>query len=575
MWRSWLARAVWDREVEGSSPFTPTIQEMILIVPIGAILFYNLEFFSKIEIIMFDKVKNLFKKDKTKKLEAVDFVVAFAGVLTFAALSLGNISRWSIWFDEAFSAYLIRFNYFDVARYTSTDVHPPLYYWILKFWSQVFGNSELALRSLSLVFILTAIIFVWYFIRKYFGRGASVVSMSLMAIAPLMMRYSEEARMYGMAMFIVVAATFTLFSIVKKPTKRKYIIYGVLISLGMWTHYFTAIMWLSHWAWRFWYVHRHKQSFWTKPWILTHIAAVASFVPWMPFMVKQLSGVQGGGFWIQPINFSTPFSFIGTIFMYRDSSESTGYFAILGIISLIIGISLAVKSFGKLKGDKKDLFSLICFMALMPMVILMILSLPPLRPSFVDRYLVPALPFWSALVGVSVATFWREKTKFRFNAAKILFVTCMIMSISGVFYLYQIGNYNKHANDNLMIRPLMQEIFKRANPGEKIVANSSWRFYETHYYQTEINPVYFEATDDIDWGSYDMLRYNDYRKIYDTPKFAADNGGEIWYVGDWKYGEVEFPKEGNWKIIQEVKAPGSNDSEKMIRAVKLRLTSAE
>ena len=24
VWRSWLARAVWDREVEGSSPFTPT-----------------------------------------------------------------------------------------------------------------------------------------------------------------------------------------------------------------------------------------------------------------------------------------------------------------------------------------------------------------------------------------------------------------------------------------------------------------------------------------------------------------------------------------------------------------------
>ncbi len=26
VWRSWLARAVWDREVEGSSPFTPTIE---------------------------------------------------------------------------------------------------------------------------------------------------------------------------------------------------------------------------------------------------------------------------------------------------------------------------------------------------------------------------------------------------------------------------------------------------------------------------------------------------------------------------------------------------------------------
>ena len=26
VWRSWLARAVWDREVEGSSPFTPTMR---------------------------------------------------------------------------------------------------------------------------------------------------------------------------------------------------------------------------------------------------------------------------------------------------------------------------------------------------------------------------------------------------------------------------------------------------------------------------------------------------------------------------------------------------------------------
>lgn len=30
VWRSWLARAVWDREVEGSSPFTPTMNEIIV-----------------------------------------------------------------------------------------------------------------------------------------------------------------------------------------------------------------------------------------------------------------------------------------------------------------------------------------------------------------------------------------------------------------------------------------------------------------------------------------------------------------------------------------------------------------
>ncbi len=34
VWRSWLARAVWDREVEGSSPFTPTIEKR---VPFGTL----------------------------------------------------------------------------------------------------------------------------------------------------------------------------------------------------------------------------------------------------------------------------------------------------------------------------------------------------------------------------------------------------------------------------------------------------------------------------------------------------------------------------------------------------------
>ena len=31
VWRSWLARAVWDREVEGSSPFTPTKKKPVYV----------------------------------------------------------------------------------------------------------------------------------------------------------------------------------------------------------------------------------------------------------------------------------------------------------------------------------------------------------------------------------------------------------------------------------------------------------------------------------------------------------------------------------------------------------------
>ena len=38
VWRSWLARAVWDREVEGSNPFTPTIEKTY---PFGWVFSYG------------------------------------------------------------------------------------------------------------------------------------------------------------------------------------------------------------------------------------------------------------------------------------------------------------------------------------------------------------------------------------------------------------------------------------------------------------------------------------------------------------------------------------------------------
>ena len=68
-------------------------------------------------------------------------------VTVFSGVVLGNMTRWSVWFDEAFSAYLARFNIVEIAHFTSLDVHPPLYYWLLKGWTVLFGHSALALRD--------------------------------------------------------------------------------------------------------------------------------------------------------------------------------------------------------------------------------------------------------------------------------------------------------------------------------------------------------------------------------------------------------------------------------------------
>ena len=66
------------------------------------------------------------------------------GVLILsAALQFTNMSRSSIWHDEGFTAMLVKkFSYLEIIARTARDVHPPLYYLLLKPWTSLFGYSE-------------------------------------------------------------------------------------------------------------------------------------------------------------------------------------------------------------------------------------------------------------------------------------------------------------------------------------------------------------------------------------------------------------------------------------------------
>jgi len=58
----------------------------------------------------------------------------------------------SFWRDEAFSYLLAKKSILEIITLTVRDFSPPLYYFLLHFWINAFGKSEVALRSLSLIF---------------------------------------------------------------------------------------------------------------------------------------------------------------------------------------------------------------------------------------------------------------------------------------------------------------------------------------------------------------------------------------------------------------------------------------
>src|SRR5690348_9191411 len=71
--------------------------------------------------------------------------VLAGGVLRFVTAS-------SLWLDEALSVNIARLPVGDIGPWLRHDGHPPLYYWLLHGWIELFGSGDVAVRALSGVF---------------------------------------------------------------------------------------------------------------------------------------------------------------------------------------------------------------------------------------------------------------------------------------------------------------------------------------------------------------------------------------------------------------------------------------
>lgn len=178
----------------------------------------------------------------------ISIIVPIIAGLILLVCAIMNLNS-SIWFDEAYSAYLVRGDFKQIWEMTAVDVHPPLFYFLLKIWSIMFGTSAVAMRFMSVFFGLIAIVFIFHLVKKWFGVKVASVATLTAAVSPMLVRYSQEMRMYTLVLLIVVMATYYLTLALEKGTERSgrkyWVVYAVLMAIGMWTHYFSAFMWIA------------------------------------------------------------------------------------------------------------------------------------------------------------------------------------------------------------------------------------------------------------------------------------------------------------------------------------------
>ena len=170
------------------------------------------------------------------------------GLTLFAAvLRLSTLDLQSFWYDEAFTPiHVLHPSLWATLRsVTHTENTPPLWYMLEWADSRLLGTGEVALRLPSALAGIATVPVAWAIAREIEGsptRRAAVVCAAIVAVNPLFVWYSQEARAYALFVLTAALAMLCFLRALREPTTRRMALFALTGALALLTHYFAVFL---------------------------------------------------------------------------------------------------------------------------------------------------------------------------------------------------------------------------------------------------------------------------------------------------------------------------------------------
>jgi uncharacterized membrane protein len=164
-------------------------------------------------------------------------LTALAAVLRFATLGLQAYHH-----DEIVTASRILRGSFwhamDAVGFSESA--PPLYYALAWFWTQLTGTGEFGLRSISALAGVATVPVAYLIGIELRGRRAGLWAAALVAVNPMLLWYSQEARAYALLALLCAVSLLFCARALRRGERRDFVLWGVFSGLALGTHYFAA-----------------------------------------------------------------------------------------------------------------------------------------------------------------------------------------------------------------------------------------------------------------------------------------------------------------------------------------------
>ena len=337
-----------------------------------------------------------FEFDRKNKDIIGQFFFALSFIL-FVYMLITPLDHLILHVDEYFTLTLINFDLDGMIGLTAADVHPPLYYLILKFAMTVFGffgvspHSIYAVRMVSIIPYPIIMLISYFKIRKEYGWLTAGLFMFSIGVMSQFFFYFLIARMYSWAILFMLVAFIYTKEIYTKGELKYWMIVSIASVLAAYTHYFAGISAVCLFLVLIYYVIR-KNTSQIRNLCISVATGILLYAYWIPTLFAQLDAIHQG-FWVPRVTIKSLIADFG-YYAYCNNL----YFSVIAILILIAIIYMYKKQMDD-KYDVDNFYLLTGLVVYVGTIIIALIVSLTYKPVLLARYLIPA----SAVLWLSIS----------------------------------------------------------------------------------------------------------------------------------------------------------------------------
>ena len=337
------------------------------------------------------------------------------------ALRLYALGSESLWWDEVYAiSRMAHPGPLEIIRLSSTDNNPPLFYLLLHYWMPLAGDSAFSVRLPSAIAGALTVLVMYRIGTLLFDRSAGLLAALVLALSAYHLRYAQEARAYGLMVFLTLLSFYFFVRLIKDGGSRYTSIgYVICTALLMYTHFYGVFFVAAQII----YVLVSRENL--RRWIVLGVALLLLYVPWVVLLAITVLSPEGA--WRSGTTWIPDPTLLDVTQIFQAYSGSV---PLTTLYALLAGYGL----FNMIRGDRSATYLLLPWL-LVPIAVPILVS-HFYRPMLADRFTIAASPAFYLLITQGFAGLKRLAPRERRYAQALLVGVVTALSLASITGYY-------------------------------------------------------------------------------------------------------------------------------------------